>query len=251
MKKIAIIILLCFDLISVSGQDLSVKSQKVIRNFIETIKTKNKDKIANQVRFPLKREYPIPEIKNKDEFTKRFSEVFDNKLISEIANSKIKEDWSEMGWRGIMLLNREVWLNYEGELIGVNYQSKVEKKILEELINTEKNSLHESLRNFKMPVCILETSKYRIRIDDMGHEKYRYASWKLQQNKNDKPEFILQNGKFEADGNGGNCSYIFKSGNYVYECGIIEIGEEDAPPAYLTITKGGKEMVYQKAKIIK
>ena len=49
MKKIAIIILLCFDLISVSGQDLSVKSQKVIRNFIETIKTKNKDKIANQV----------------------------------------------------------------------------------------------------------------------------------------------------------------------------------------------------------
>jgi hypothetical protein len=97
MKKIAIIILLCFDLISVSGQDLSVKSQKIIRNFIETIKTKNKDKIANQVRFPLKREYPIPEIKNKDEFIKRFSEVFDNKLISEIANSKIKEDWSEMG----------------------------------------------------------------------------------------------------------------------------------------------------------
>jgi len=251
MKKIAIIILLCFDLISVSGQDLSVKSQKVIRNFIETIKTKNKDKIANQVIFPLEREYPIPEIKNKNEFIKRFNEIFDNKLINDIVNSKIKKDWSEMGWRGIMLLNGEVWLNYEGELIAVNYQSKVEKKNLEELINTEKNSLHESLRNFKRPICILETSKYRIRIDDMGNEKYRYASWKLQQNKNDKPELVLQNGEFQADGSGGNHSYIFKSGNYVYECGIIEMGEDDAPPADLTITKGGKEMVYQKAKIIK
>lgn len=251
MKKIAIIILLCFDLISVSGQDLSIKSQKVIRNFIENIKTKNKDKIANQVIFPLEREYPIPEIKNKNEFIKRFKEVFDNKLINDIVNSKIKKDWSEMGWRGIMLLNGEVWLSYKGELIAVNYQSKVEKKNLEELINAEKNTLHESLRNFKRPVCILETSKYRIRIDDMGNKKYRYASWKLQQNKNDKPELVLQNGEFQADGSGGNHSYIFKSGNYVYECGIIEMGEDDSPPADLTITKGEKEIVYQKAKIIK
>ena len=156
-----------------------------------------------------------------------------------------------MGWRGIMLLNGEVWLNSTGELIAVNYQSEFEKKRKEELIAVQKNSLHESLRNFKCPVCILETSKYRIRIDDMGNEKFRYASWKLQQSMSEKPELVILNGKVEFDGSGGNHSFIFKTGEYIYECGIVEMGEDDAPPAYLSITKGEKEIFSQNAKIKK
>ena len=93
----------------------------------------------------------------------------------------------------------------------MNYQSPFEKKKKEELITVQKNSLHESLRNFKSPVCILETSKYRIRIDDMGNEKFRYASWKFPQSKSEKPELVILNGKVEFDGSGGNHSFIFES----------------------------------------
>ena len=251
MKKTVALIIICFNLTLLSGQDLSIKNQKIVRNFIETVKTKNKDKICSLVRYPLTREYPIPEVKNKNELLKRFDEVFDIKLVNLILKSKVNTDWSDVGWRGIMLFDGEVWLDFDGKLIGVNYQSQFEKKKKEELIKIQRNSLHESLRVFKSPVCILETSKYRIRIDDMGNNKFRYASWRLQQNISEKPEMLLLNGKVEFDGSGGNHSYIFKSGKYTYECGIVEMGEDGAPPAYLTVTKGEKVIMSQNAKIKK
>jgi len=251
MKKTVALIIICFNLTLLSGQDLSIKNQKIVRNFIETVKTKNKDKICSLVRYPLTREYPIPEVKNKNELLKRFDEVFDIKLVNLILKSKVNTDWSDVGWRGIMLFDGEVWLDFDGKLIGVNYQSQFEKKKKEELIKIQRNSLHESLRVFKSPVCILETSKYRIRIDDMGNNKFRYASWRLQQNISEKPEMLLLDGKVEFDGSGGNHSYIFKSGKYTYECGIVEMGEDGAPPAYLTVTKGEKVIMSQNAKIKK
>ena len=251
MKKTVALIIICFNLTLLSGQDLSIKNQKIVRNFIETVKTKNKDKICSLVRYPLTREYPIPEVKNKNELLKRFDEVFDIKLVNLIVKSKVNTDWSDVGWRGIMLLDGEVWLDFDGKLIGVNYQSQFEKKKKEELIKIQRNSLHESLRVFKSPVCILETSKYRIRIDEMGNNKFRYASWRLQQNISEKPEMLLLDGKVEFDGSGGNHSYIFKSGKYKYECGIVEMGEDGAPPAYLAVTKGEKVIMSQNAIIKK
>jgi len=251
IKKIAAFILVCFNLTLVSGQDMTFEHQKIVQNFIETIKTKNKEKISSLVRYPLTREYPIPEVKNKNELLKRFDEVFDTKLLTLIVKSKVKTDWSEMGWRGIMLLDGEVWLDFDGKLIGVNYQSQFEKKKKEKLITIQKNSLHKSLQNFVRPVCILETSKFRIRIDDMGHDKYRYASWRLQQKMSEKPEVLILNGKVEREGSGGNHSYVFKSGEYTYECGIVEMGEDGAPPAFLTVSKGNKEILSQNAKIRK
>jgi len=251
MKKTVALIIICFNLTLLSGQDLSIKNQKIVRNFIETVKTKNKDKICSLVRYPLTREYPIPEVKNKNELLKRFDEVFDIKLVNLILKSKVNTDWSDVGWRGIMLFDGEVWLDFDGKLIGVNYQSQFEKKKKEELIKIQRNSLHESLRVFKSPVCILETSKYRIRIDDMGNNKFRYASWRLQQNISEKPKMLLLDGKVEFDGSGGNHSYIFKSGKYTYECGIVEMGEDGAPPAYLTVTKGEKVIMSQNAIIKK
>ena len=109
MKKIVAFILICFNLTLVFGQDLNIKNQKIVQNFIETIKTKNKEKISNLVYYPLTREYPLPEIKNKNELLKRFDEIFDTELLTLIIKSKVKTDWSEMGWRGIMLLDGEIW----------------------------------------------------------------------------------------------------------------------------------------------
>ncbi len=62
----------------------------------------------------------------------------------------------------------KVWHNYDGRLIAVNHQSEYEQKKKEELIRLEKSNLHKSIKEFKKPVYILETIKYRIRIDDLG-----------------------------------------------------------------------------------
>ena len=110
-----------------------------------------------------------------------------------------------------MLFNGDVWLNYEGALIAINYQSQIEAKKKEELIAVEKHQLHKSINDFKKPVLILETGKYRIRIDDMGQGNYRYCSWKLESKMSDKANLIIQKGEYTAEGSGGNHSFSYNS----------------------------------------
>jgi len=59
----------------------------------------------------------------------------------------------------------------------------------------------------------------------------------------EKPDLIITNGKFIADGSGGNHSYQFKKGIYLYGCSIIVLGEKDSPQARLVITQNGKEIL--------
>jgi hypothetical protein len=160
-------------------------------------------------------------------------------------------DWSEMGWRGIMFLDGDIWLDLDGRLIGVNYQSEIEKEKRESLLKIDKNSVHESIREFKAPVCILETSKFRIRIDDIGDYNYRYVSWPINSKMSDKPDIILLHGEFISEGSGGNHGYVFKNGDYSYDCEIIEMGEDDSPPALLIVSKGDKEVLSEKAQIVR
>jgi hypothetical protein len=232
----------------VQGQEMDSANLKIVSDFIECIKHQNKEKLASKISFPLSREYPIPHIKNEQEFIKRYAEIFDESLSKIIVNSQPFKDWSAMGYRGIMLLDGLVWLGYEsGNLIAVNYQSQIEEQKWEKLVKTEKNNLHKSIKNFERPICIMESPKYRIRIDDLGDGNYRYCSWPLKSKMNDRPALIIEKGKYIPEGNGGNGRYEFKSGDYTYDCSIIVIGEVDSPPAILTIYKDHKIFFSQKA----
>lgn len=253
MQKAIIFFLLLLTAIHSSGQDKLTKEHKeVIEDFIGFFKTNNRQKIAENISYPLKREYPLPEIKDKKEFLKRFDEVFDSKLIATIIKSNLskEDDWSAVGYRGIMLDNGSLWLDYDRKLLAVNYQSDIEAKKLAKLIALEKSGLHPSINKFVKPVSILLTKKYKIRIDDMGTGNYRYSSWKIAAKTSDKPDLIIMNGKFVPDGSGGNHHYTFKNGKYVYECGITVLGEEDSPPAYLTIYRDDKEILSESAYLV-
>lgn len=86
-------------------EELSEENQKLVTPFVDAFKNKDKKKIAALVSYPLKRVYPIPAIQNEAEFLKRFDEIFDEEIIQKIANSNVKTDWSEIGWRGIAFLS--------------------------------------------------------------------------------------------------------------------------------------------------
>lgn len=250
MKKLVYIALILFSAGTVSGQELKKEYQKFIQTFIDNVKADKKTEVAKMISCPLTRENPIPSVKNKDEFVKRYSEIFDDILKKEITSSKADIDWSEMGWRGIMLNRGTIWFDTDGKLTGINYQSKFEKDLKAKLIASQKTKLHSSITNFKEPVYVLETSKFRIRIDDLGNQNYRYASWSIKKKMSEKPDLIITNGKWTADGSGGNSKFDFKKGNYLYECYIIVLGTSDSPPATLTIYENGKEILSQNAKIV-
>ncbi len=233
------------------SQLTKVEDKKVVSDFINYIKTNDIEELANRTAYPFKREYPIPTIGNKQEFIDRYNEVFDDKLKKMITDSNPATDWSAVGWRGIMLFDGDIWLDYDGSLIAVNYRSELEKRKKKELIEKDKNKLYSAINDFKNPVLILKTSKFKIRIDEMNDGSYRYASWPINKEMNEKPDLILYKGKVTFDGSGGNHSYKFKNGIYVYECIINVIGTADTPPASLIVYKGEKEVLKQDAKIIR
>lgn len=251
MKKLTITLLLTLSFFVVFGQGLEPQYHKLVQDFIDDVKNQKTEKLAGKVRYPLMRDYPIAEVKTKQAFISRYNEIFDDYLVKKIVNSKPATDWDAVGWRGIMLDRGEVWLEYDGKLSGVTYQSKAEKKQKAELIKIEKKSLHPSIRTFKDPVKVFETSKYRIRIDDLGDYNYRYASWPLKSKMSDKPELIIKNGNYIPEGSGGNHRFEFKNGDYIYDCAIMEMTETGGAPVLLTITKGGKKILFQRAKFAK
>lgn len=251
MKRRCIyIVFLIFCSHTIFSQDLKPEYQKFVKSFIANVKSNNKAGVATFISFPLQREYPIPSVKNKADFIKRYDQIFDTALKNKIIKSNPTKDWSEMGWRGIMLLQGDIWMDTDGKVITINYQSQYEKKQKTKLIASEKGKLNPAIATFKAPVCVLETSKFRIRIDDLGNDNFRYASWSIKKAMSDAPDLVITKGKDISDGSGGNHHYEFKKGNFTYECAIIVIGTSDSPPASLTIYQDGKEILNQNAKLI-
>lgn len=221
-----------------------------IETTIALFKTGNPDKIAARISFPLRREYPIPPIKDKEEFKRRFTEVFDQVLIDKIIHSKA-EQWREVGWRGIMLENGLVWMeNSDGVITAVNYQSPFEKKLKQELIEKDKQNVHGSLKTFERPVYKIKTKSYLIRIDEISDSRYRYASWKLTEKESSKPDIILENGEMEADGNGGNHGITFTKDAYTYKIYRYVIGAEGSPEVTLEVEKDGKTILSENGQLI-
>ena len=180
----------------------------------------------------------------------RYNEIFDSALIREISESNPATDWEEMGWRGISYGTGEVWVDIDGALLAVNYQSDFEKRKMAGMLAKDRAEVHESLSKFKSLEYVLETKTYRIRIDELSTGNYRYACWKLGKPMSEKPDIIIKNGKLDMQGSGGNHSFDFKNGPYIYQINVIELGEDGAPPARLRVFKRENQLLVEDAQII-
>nr|WP_315234065.1 hypothetical protein [uncultured Flavobacterium sp.] len=220
-----------------------------INNIITFFKEKNIDSISKIINFPIQREYPIPSIKNEEEFKQRFNEIFDKTLIDKVANSKI-EQWSEVGWRGIMLDAGLVWINDEGKIFAVTYQSIIEKELRKYLISKERETLHKSLKIFESPTYKIKSKNYLIRIDKLSDYKYRYSSWKIGEKESTKPDIILNNGKWKSEGSGGNHVISFSSGKYIYKVYRNIIGEDNDADVTIEVEKNGKIILTEDGTLI-
>src|SRR3954467_6523944 len=63
-------------------------NNKLISDFITCFKQKDRKALSEKVAYPYYVEYPLPLIKNRQEFLNRFNEVFDDSLIKVIVASK-------------------------------------------------------------------------------------------------------------------------------------------------------------------
>ena len=248
MKKI-ILSLLLLSSHAAFADNLNATEQKEIQGIINLFKKNDQNAIANSIRYPLIREEPIPSIDNKALMKQRFNQVFDQKLMKNIANSKLSQ-WQSVGWRGIMLDSGTVWIS-DKQITAVNYSSDAEQLYKQQLITTQKQKLHPSLKTFKAPELQFKTAKFQVRIDQMNNGTYRYASWGRNQAQIQKPDLILKNGQIVMDGSGGNHNFIFKSGAYQYIVYRNILGTNETPDVTLEVSKNGKTVLSQAGTLFK
>ena len=250
MKSPIILLLLLFAVLTTAiaqNEDLTKQQRLSIQKLINTYKSNNKTKIAELINYPLRREYPLKDVKDKNEFIQRFDDIFDKQIITQVSKSTLN-DYSQMGWRGIMFDNGKCWIDDDGKIMSVNYQSSKEKQLIDNLIKADKNKLPKSLQVFEKPLYLILTKNYKIRIDEKVQEKYRYAGWKINNQKTD-PDLIIENGVLEYDGSGGNHTITFKNNGYTYLVSIIMLGTKDDPDATLEVLKDGKTIMTENGKI--
>jgi hypothetical protein len=231
------------------NSSLSTEQKKSIQQLINVFKSNNKTKIAGSVSYPLRREYPLKDVKNKRELIVRFDEVFDKTIMNLISKSKIN-DWTEIGWRGIMLNSGDIWIDDDGIIQVINYQSANEKRLLVEAIRRDKNQLPKRLQNFAKPIYLITTKSYKIRIDQKSEGVYRYAAWNISDPKID-PDIIIENGVIKMDGSGGNHTITFKNNGFVYSISINRMGTPDIADATLEVLKQEKTILTEDGDIIR
>jgi len=233
------------------SQQLNPEDKPELEKFISAFASNDLGEILPYITYPLRRQYPLPDIKNDVEFIYAFNTIFDDSLIHEITNSNIDEDWSRVGWRGIMLHHGSIWLTEDYKLKAVNAQSTQESLIRNAIIDRDRALIHESLNNYSYPVLVVHSKLHLIRIDEMADYTYRYAVWPMTSNFSNKPDLIIENGELEYQGSGGNHVYNFVNGDYTYELYIDVLGESDSPEAHLTVKKIGKEIMNSRGTIIR
>jgi len=117
-------------------------------------------------------------------------------------------------------------------------------------LKLDKASVHPSIRTFQSPICLLEISKYRIRVDYLGKDNYRYTSWPKSAKMSDKPDIIIEKGEVIDNGTMSIPTYRFKNKEYIYECAYNGEGDEDSPRMYLRIFKNNKQIAEYPVKVI-
>ena len=251
MKKFLLFMGLIFYafLISKAQEVLEKQYRAAVQYFIQCVKNNDVKALANKVIYPMPRPYPLPPIKDKQDFIRHYHEIFDDSLRNVIIHSDVVHDWSTAGFRGIMLNNGLLWLDYDGSLEVINRLSAAERKQRQQLIEEDRKNLCPALADFYKPVIVMKTDKYKFRIDQMKDGTYRFAMWNADEPMSQKPLEIIPNGKFNIEGSEGNKIYIFKTDNYEYDCFVNSYYEGPGTGSLLIYDKDNKEIYRGDAKV--
>ncbi|NRA81208.1 MAG: hypothetical protein HRU18_23660 [Pseudoalteromonas sp.] len=221
----------------------ATKHIKIVKPVVAAFKSGDKAAIAKRVHYPLQRKEPLPAIENEQMLIENFEQIFDKEFVEKIVNSNVRHDWEMMGWRGIMFDSGKLWLDFDGSIWAVPYESEAEKAQREALIDEQKQALHKSLREFIKPILTWQTKQHLIRIDELADNQYRYAAWGIDQSMQDEPSLVITGGTLSFDGSGGNHFYTFTNNGYRYVCHVIVLGTEHSPPGLLEVFRNNVQIL--------
>ncbi len=161
--------------------------------------------------YPIERMLPIHAITNEAEMIKYFDILFDDSIKAVLKN-KTAKDWEQVGWRGLMFEQGNLWgSELNGKITSINFHSAREQKLFNDMVAKDMARLDASLQGdwvidegFKCP------NGYTVRIDRSGdYERFRIAIFFKGTSLHAKPD-IMMFGELEIEGSIGNRHYTFK-----------------------------------------
>jgi hypothetical protein len=217
MKKITLLFILILSVatsVKATGDSIGVKH---FRRIIELIETDGGKALSRLVEYPLKRQKPLPDIKNANEFVEYFPVLFDSVFKARLRQFNEKAVFQRNGLYGLVGQNfsGEIWINEEGIIHGINYISAEEERRRQVMIGRIKLQMHPSVRAWNENLYTAKSDKLLIRIDEMD-EGLRYVCWSNNKTMKDTPDIVLFNGIAEPQGTMGGCNYTFVNGDWSY-----------------------------------
>lgn len=133
----------------------------------------NAKALVSMMDFPIRRKYPLHDIKDAGEFKQRFDEIFDKGFRERVAR-KESAKWYNHGYRGYCYgKSGDLWV-YE-KLYLIDYYSPQEQSRYLQLVKEEMGSLHESLggKEWRPYCCFKVDNGGIVRVDYAQRKEYR------------------------------------------------------------------------------
>ena len=192
-----------------------------VQSIINSFKSKDKEAIMNHMNFPeaiIGHNTESFIIKDRSEMLEYWDLIFDEPFVEAVGNSTF-ENWSQVGWRGVMYENGDIWTGKDGKII-LNYVSAKGKDLVRRLDVKYREAIHPSVSSYERNMIDAKTGEYRLRIDRLSDD-VRLSIWLFKDNINKKPFKVIYNGKEHPVGTGGWYGASFYDGaiKYVYSEG--------------------------------
>ena len=252
--NLAFLFLLGTPLIGVgqASKKISENRQQQIGTLVELIKNDRVSELATRISYPLKRPNPIPNIESPTQFILYYPTLFDTAFKHKLTTTTFNSSNTIDRYNGFGLFRGDVWLNDEGNIMTVNYNSEQELALLNQLHLEAEYRSHSSIKDWKENILVCQTEKFLIRIDLMNNDGLRYISWSGTKDIGKKPDLVLFNGKMEFQGTMGGEVYTFKNGDWVYKINHVKMAESaEALGFYIEVYQKGEMKMSLKAEEIK
>jgi hypothetical protein len=195
---------------------------KQARQLIRFIKESRANELAALVKYPLRRDNPLPNIADQQQFIKLYPVLFDGTFKQKL-NSFTPDDIFERNGM-YCLFSGDIWMDENGKIITLNYSSAEEQKLKETKAAEIKAQMHPSVNNWKTNILVWQSGNLLVRIDETK-TGLRYAAWSKGRSISEKPDLILYNGTQEFQGTMGGVSYIFKNDKWKYVVDDVQLCE--------------------------
>lgn len=239
-----------------SASQAQIVDSEVLANFHTIVRLMLADsaqELAKHIAYPLRRENPVPDITNAEEFVQRYPVLIDSAFKRKLLTYDDSDVFEHHGYYGLVgggFLG-DIWINYEDNISALNYSSEAEQGTKRALIDQQKAIMDPSVKQWDENVVAAGAKNLLIRVDRID-TAIRYASWSHGQTLADPPDIVINHGRDEPQGTMGGWWWWFYNGEWTYIVQEVLVAQDEEDTGYfLELQRKGKTIFRTKLTLTK